>query len=81
MTDVFKNFHFPDHYVIRKKDSVKLCPKDGIGRDIELKKGQEIQMIKDPETQLPLSVCLIWDYKERGWRLHESCAPKGTLGI
>ena len=77
---VMKNIKFPDHIIIRKKESILLYDKTGTNNDIVLKKGNCLQMVK-ADQRTPISVCVIWDYKNRGWRLHESCAPKGGLGI
>ena len=35
-----------------------------------LRKGDPVQMISDAKYQFPLSVCIIYDYKNRGWRFH-----------
>jgi len=75
-----KNIKFRDHYIIRKKDCIKLVDLRGFNHDVIVKKGKSIQMVMVDQTT-PLSLCVIWDYKNRGWRLHESCAPKGKLGI
>ena len=76
-----KNIKFPDHNIIRKKDMIKLSPKipDRRNGDIIINKGDSVQMVKDQRSLIPLTVCVIWDYKKKGWRLHESCASKGML--